>query len=124
MKIDLHNLAAKWLFFLFMVILGACGGSSEREKALINQLIEEQVQKRINLYKQVNRDRCLEGIYQEASEKADSILLLEARQSRDTTDKPPKPFKPEKPEIIEVKDSTPVRPFLQDSVLNDSLTKQ
>ena len=104
------------VFILFFISLASCEDVNERDKALIEELIQNQVQTRIITYKTLSYNRCLEGIYTEASEIADSLLLLQARLSRDTSDRPGKPIKPEKPEIIELKDSTPIQPFLQDSL--------
>lgn len=97
----------------------ACNDVSEKDKALIDQLIQNEVNNRINIRKTTSLNRCMDAIYAEASEIADSILLLEARTARDTSLRPMKPIKPEKPEIIELKDSTPVQPFLKDSIQKD-----
>ena len=76
-------------------------------------VIDQEVARRIQNYKQVRMDRCYEKALEEASRLADSILILEARLERDTLGKPPKPEKPEKPEIKAVLDSTPIKPLLE-----------
>ena len=111
---------SKLIQILFGVFL-ICSCSNEKDKVLIEQLIQGEVKKRIEVRNRVSYNRCLEGLYAEASEIADSILLLQARLARDTAGKPLKPVKPEKPEIIELKDSTPIQPFLVDSTSQDSI---
>ncbi len=82
------------------------------QSELVEEVIYEQLRAKIAYTKQVRLEHCLEDLYQQASDIADSILLEEARKARNTTGKPPVPQKPEKPSIVELKDSTPVKPFL------------
>lgn len=104
-------------FFLFVLLLCvSCDDVSEKDRARIDAVIQKEVKRRIELKKSIEYGRCLEALYANASEIADSILILEARLSRDSSDKPPKPNKPERPSIIALEDTTPVKPFLIDSI--------
>ncbi|MCB0560656.1 MAG: hypothetical protein KDD09_16990 [Phaeodactylibacter sp.] len=93
-------------------LLAGCG-EDNRNKNAVEAVIDQEVARRIQNYKQVRMDRCYEKALEEASRLADSILILEARLERDTLGKPPKPEKPEKPEIKAVLDSTPIKPLLE-----------
>ncbi len=96
---------------LLLLLLTACEEDDRNQKA-VQAMIEEEVNQRLNNYREARMQRCWEDALEEASKQADSILLVEARQNRDTLGKPPKPSKPEKPEIKSVKDSLPVKPLL------------
>lgn len=101
------------IFTLLCVLaLPGCGEDDRNQKA-VQAVIEEEVAKRVQAYRQTRMQRCYEQVLEEASKLADSILILEARLERDTLHKPPKPEKPEKPEIKTVLDSLPVKPLLE-----------
>ncbi|MCB9267744.1 MAG: hypothetical protein H6558_22190 [Lewinellaceae bacterium] len=93
-------------------LIAGCG-KDDRNKIAVQAVIEKEVARRVENYRQVRMQRCYEKALEEASHQADSILLLEARLERDTLSKPPKPHKPEKPEIKTLLDSTPVKPLLE-----------
>lgn len=93
-------------------LLSGCG-EDDRNKNAVRAIIAEEVEKRVQNYRSVRMQRCYEKILEEASQQADSILILEARLERDTLGKPPKPAKPEKPKIKTLLDSTPIVPLLQ-----------
>ena len=112
-----NNLILKLFLFSALGILFNCTGKKD-QRALVDELVLEEVAKRIKTYKDVRKERCFEDMYRVAGEIADSILLQEARNSRDTANKPPIPDKPIKPEIIELKDTTPIKPFLPKDSIN------
>ena len=107
----------------FLLLLNSCTKRKD-QKQLIDELIQQELLNRIAVYKETRQNKCMEALFQEASEIADSILLLEARNSRDSSDKPPIPNKPLKPEIIAVNDTTPIEPFLnlKDSTISSIAT--
>ena len=97
----------------FMVVVFVSCNKQEIQKEQIQALIEEEVIRRFEKYRAVRLRRCQDDIYEYASEIADSLLLIQARQARDTSGKPPVPIKPDKPVITEVTDTTPIAPFLE-----------
>ena len=101
----------------------SCDKTSDKET--MEELIAATVEERLDRYRQIRAEKCLERVLEEANRLADSILIAEARLARDTMAKPPKPFRPDAPEIIALHDTTPIAPFLirkiQDSLFQDSL---
>ncbi|MCB0571041.1 MAG: hypothetical protein KDC66_14805 [Phaeodactylibacter sp.] len=112
-----------YLWLLFLLILASCA-EEDRNMLAVQAMIDDEVAKRVESYRQSRLKLCREQALTEASKLADSILLEEARMSRDTLDKPPKPEKPEKPELKTLLDSTPVKPFIlprrRDTIATDS----
>ena len=110
-----------YIFFGLIValLLISCGGKPQRQQ--VDELIQEQVAVRIQSYKDIRYQKCLDEMYRQAGEIADSLLLLEARQVRDTSGKPTVPFKPGQPEIKVFADTVPIAPFLPEdtSVVNN-----
>lgn len=104
--------------FLFLFLATACRPSYD-EEAVIKQLMDETLQERIDNYKRVRRERCWDGLIREANRLADSILFAEAKMAKDTITRPPIPVRPEAPEKKILEDSTPVKPFLPDTLSND-----
>ena len=103
---------ARIMIALSLFSLFAGCGKDDRNKNAVQAVIEEEVNNRVQNYRQVRMERCFDKALEEASRLADSILIREARLERDTLGKPPKPVKPEKPEIKTLLDSTPIRPLL------------
>ena len=104
-----------FLLLCIGLISQACGeetGSQDQRMVYI----EEKVEERMADYKQILEERCQERVLEEASRRADSILLVRARLERDTVGKPPKPYKPEKPTVKTLIDSIPVAPLFKDSL--------
>jgi len=89
---------------------------AEEQKAIEEMVIQRELDRRIANYKAVLFKNCQERAIEEATRIADSIIIKEARLLKDTLGKPVKPARPEKPELRTLQDSTPVRPFLRDSV--------
>ena len=96
---------------LFLGGLSSCLTREEYSEADVNALMEAEVQKKLDDFRRVKEERCLEELLKEAGRRADSILINQAFFERDTTLRPPKPLKPEKPEIKAYRDTTPLRPL-------------
>lgn len=106
------------LLTAILLPLGACRPERDRS-AEIQAMIQQEVDRRLNNYREVRLNRCEEDLLKEAVRRVDSILLEEARLYKDTVGKPPKPLRPERPELRPLLDTTPVRPLLPpDSVKN------
>ena len=96
---------------LSLLFLASCG-EREAQRQLVNEVVQEQLLARIRNYKEIRYRKCLEEMYRQAGEIADSLLLMEARQTRDSTGKPIVPLKPGQPEIKVFADTVPIAPFL------------
>jgi len=103
-------------FLLCLLVLGFACEPSFDEDAIVQKLMDESLQERINSYKQIREERCRDGLLREANRRVDSILFMEAKMAKDTVDRPPVPLKPKAPEKKILKDSTPVKPFLPDTI--------
>jgi hypothetical protein len=112
----MSNKMRQGLLFLFFLLATACQPSYDKE-AVAKQLMDETLQQRIDNYKSVRRERCWEGLLREANRLADSILFVEAKMAKDTITRPPIPVRPKAPEKKILKDSTPVKPFLPDTII-------
>ena len=71
--------------------------NTERNNALVNQMIDEEVKNRVQKFEERLSKECYDGIAAEANLLADSILLAEARAMLDTISKPPRPDRPDAP---------------------------
>jgi hypothetical protein len=103
------------LLFLLLLLATACQPSYD-EEAIVKQLMDETLQQRIDNYKKVRRERCWDGLIREANRLADSILFVEAKMAKDTITRPPIPIRPTAPEKKILEDTTPVKPFLPDTI--------
>ncbi len=108
------------LIALLALLLAAACAEDDRNRLAVESVIEEEVAKRVEAYKNGRMSRCYSEAVEEASTIADSILLLQARLSRDSLPKPPRPSKPERPELKTLKDSLRVAPIIR----RDSLAGQ
>ena len=76
------------------------------------QLIDEALQKKIDLYTHALERKCEKLIQDRASEIVDSLLLVEAQiKTVDTFERPPKPNKPAKPDERQIRDSSAISPL-------------
>jgi len=105
----------QYFFFIIFLLATACQPSYDKE-AIVRQLMDETIQARIQSYKDIRAERCWDGLMREANRLADSILFVEAKLAIDTITRPPIPVKPIPPEKKILKDSTPVKPFLPDTI--------
>lgn len=103
------------LCVVLSIAISACEDKSKRE-AVINEMKEASLQSRIQRYKDTRMNRCVDGLMAEANRLVDSILIEELKLATDTLGKPPKPLKPLGKEKKVLTDSTPIRPFLKDSL--------
>lgn len=107
----------KYLFALtFGLSLFAWLAFQETAPVTKATLIQERLDSRIEKFRSDAWRRCLEDLYEEATQFVDSLLIEEARRNRDTIQKPPKPFKPDRPEAIPGRDSLPVAPLVRDTL--------
>ncbi len=102
--------------FLFLLFLGtACEPEVDRA-AIAKDLMNKALEERIANYKSIRENRCRDGLLREANRLVDSILFVEAKLANDTLDRPPIPLKPIAPEKKVLEDTTPVKPFLPDTI--------
>jgi hypothetical protein len=106
---------AIFIGILSVWLLAGCD-DAEEQKAIEEMVIQRELDRRIANYKTVLFENCQERAIEEATRIADSIMIEEARLLKDTMGKPAKPPRPERPELRKLEDSTPVRPFLRDSL--------
>ncbi len=104
------------LILVFLCLFYAC--SQDKDNAVREQVIQQQVEERVERYKIEKLNSCRQKVLKRAGVIVDSILLVEARLKRDTSGKPPIPDKPELPNIVPIKDTLPIRPFFRDSTLD------
>ncbi len=103
------------ILFLLSFLSPACQPEYD-EQAIAKQLMDEALQERIDNYKRIRAERCWDGVLREANRLVDSILFMEAKMAMDTVTRPPLPTRPVAPEKKILEDSTPVKPFLPDTV--------
>jgi hypothetical protein len=119
MKINKH------LPFLFMAYLlfftCSCLNSEEYSPDEIQQLIQNEVDDRVNEYVSIRKVQCEEGLLTEATRLLDSILIAEAREMRDTLFQPAKPERPETPTFKKLDEDIPLKPLFEK---RDSLSKK
>lgn len=94
-----------------LLLLAGCQPERDRT-AEVQAMIQQEVDKRVDNYRQVVLQRCEDQMMEEAVRRTDSILLEEARNWKDTIAKPPKPLRPDRPALRPLLDTTPVRPLL------------
>ncbi|NJL74241.1 MAG: hypothetical protein HC892_03560 [Saprospiraceae bacterium] len=99
---------------LLLLIIMAC--KPKQPKITRQELIEQEVQKKIQLIVTNKNTRCLRESLEEASEIVDSMIIAQAKLNKDTLLKPPKPEKPLPPIPLTLKDSLKVKPFLSDTI--------
>ncbi len=81
----------------------------------IQQLIDKEVNKRIEKYKSIRIKRCNEKIMEAAGAQADSIIIARAKALKVLQDTLPRPFAPDRPirpELLKPIDSTFAAPIL------------
>ncbi len=95
-----------------LVFLIACN-AEEKEQQQMQALMEAEVSRRVLDYENIIKKQCFDRVLEEAVRISDSLLILEAQLAQDTFTKPAKPSRPDKPELQVLKDTVPVKPFLQ-----------
>lgn len=124
-----------WCSLLGCIFLSTCESSTSID---IDQVIEDNVQERLDNYRSVVDKRCLTTALDYAGGIADSVILERAKLMRDTTGRPIRPPRPGDPEWKALQDSLPLRPLFdsinlldamrmdslfQDSLVQDSLRR-
>ena len=108
----------KWLFIiplLLIFLLGSCS-PGEKDEAVRKQYLENEIQKKFNTQKSILIRNFREKILEEANKRADSILLIQAREEQGIAIKP---TKPEKPALEQIDDSFDIKPIfkIQDTLI-------
>ena len=80
------------------------------------QLVEEEVERRLEKSRRNFEARCRGDILERATVVADSLMLERAYLLRDTTGRPVRPDRPVKPAAMRPRDSFAVRPILVDTL--------
>jgi hypothetical protein len=110
---------------LFMAYLSfftcSCLNNEEYSPDEIQQLIQNEVDERVNEYVTIRKAQCEEGLLTEATRLLDSILIAEAREMRDTLFQPAKPERPETPTFKKLDVDIPLKPLFEK---RDSLSKK
>ena len=99
----------------------SCLNNEEYSPDEIQQLIQNEVDKRVNEYVAIRKAQCEEGLLNEATRLLDSILIAEAREMRDTLFQPEKPERPETPTFKKLDEDIPLKPLFEK---RDSLSKK
>lgn len=82
------------------------------------ELIDQEIQKRISDYKKSKLKKCRNAAYKRAAEVADSTLIARAKIERaQQLQRPDIPNKPDRPEKLNPKDTSAVKPLIKDEVL-------
>ena len=97
-------------------------GFQQSNQTQRDSLIQVELEKKIAKYEYSITSRCRNEALKLATVIADSLLIELAKANRDTSFKPPKPNRPGRPDIVQVPDTTPIRPLLPDEI--DSLQLQ
>ena len=99
----------------------SCLNNEEYSPDEIQQLIQNEVDERVNEYVTIRKAQCEEGLLTEATRLLDSILIAEAREMRDTLFQPSKPERPETPSFKKLDEDIPLKPLFEK---RDSLSKK
>jgi hypothetical protein len=106
---------------LLLCILVGCLNNEEYSPEEIQQLIQNEVDKRVEEYVSIRKAQCEEGLLTEATRILDSTLIAEAREMRDTLFQPVKPERPETPVFKKLEADIPLKPLFEKS---DSLSQK
>ena len=88
-------------------------GCQDKDDIIIKQLIDQRIEKRLNEYITVEKQRCAARLLEEASELADSLLRANPVMIQlDSLQRPPVPIKPTKPIFERRTDSVKIAPII------------
>lgn len=106
-----------WCIGLGLLTIGllACE-DDEAYQAKVDRAIRIALDERIAEFERSQRKDCDSRILERARQRADSIILAEARDASLQKGKPPKPEKPELPELKTLSDTSAVKPVHSDSL--------
>lgn len=88
-----------------------CGTSGERTEDFF---IQQELTKRLNVYKRIEINKCKKAILTEARDYVDSTIVSQLTLSKDTISAPPRPMRPNHPGSIILDDSTLIVPLQLD----------
>lgn len=108
------------LFPFTLFFFTACLNNEEYSPEEITQLIQNEVDKRVEEYVSIRTSQCEESTLTEATRLLDSILIAEAREMRDTLFQPAKPERPETPIFKKLDADIPLKPLFEKG---DSISK-
>lgn len=105
-----------WFYIIPLIyIVTAC---SQKDKLTIEELSQNEIDKRINQFIASREQQCKENAMEIALSMADSLLKLNAvKYIEDSLKRPPLPLKPEKNIKPLPKDSVENRPFIKSDSL-------
>lgn len=102
----------RYLIIIFLLLVTwACEEEIPQEAR--DELIAQEVQKRVDALVESKYERCMEELLENANTLVDSILIARAKAEKDTIKKPMKPTKPLPPEPLVLEDSSAIKPLLQ-----------
>ena len=88
---------------------------SQAAPKTLQQLMDESLQKKLDVYIRASERKCTAKIKERAEEIVDSLLLREAQiKTVDKIVRPPIPPKPTRPEIKSTKDTSDIRPLFEE----------
>lgn len=100
--------------FLICSVCFSCQKAPTEPILTKEQLVENELNKRIKIFKSQRIEKCRKDAYLKASKMADSILIARAKAERiklgDRPDKPPKPILPD---TLSTKDSIELKPLIE-----------
>lgn len=105
---------------------------TDTPKPTKQEIIQEELNKKLNEYRKNNLKRCRKDALTKAEEVVDSILLARARSERqDSIPRPIIPPKPNIPDALQASDSDAIAPIVEDtfrrtskSPVNESLKQE
>ena len=111
------------LFIGLFLCAGIFMSFQDTERSVkIQQLVDKEVDKRIENYRNIRMKKCKEKILETAGKRADSIIIARAKEMKvlqDTLQRPIAPGRPDRPELLPPIDSSSPAPLL-DSLQNSS----
>lgn len=88
-----------------------CGNSDVRTEEFF---IQQELTRRLNVYKRIEINKCKKAILAEARNYVDSTIVSQLTLSKDTISAPPRPMRPNHPGSIILDDSTLIAPSRMD----------
>ncbi|MFM7092265.1 MAG: hypothetical protein ACKOZZ_15810 [Bacteroidota bacterium] len=107
------NTYTLFLFLFSFIFLSGCLNNEEYSPEEIQQLIQNEVDKRVDEYVTIRKAQCEESLLTEATRLLDSMLIAEAREMRDTLFQPSKPERPETPSFKKLEVDIPLKPLFE-----------
>jgi hypothetical protein len=97
------------LVFLLILLFGC----EDKDESVIKEMIDQRIEKRLNEYITIEKQRCKTRLLEEASVIADSLLRANPVMIQlDSLQRPPVPIKPTKPTFERRTDSVKIAPII------------